>query len=82
MKDRINEDLISEFPDKFGSCVPRKYHSQSEQTSADFKTKQKGFRSILTCTLGLSWFHVELTFIYHCLNSQYVLIPASSDETI
>ncbi|XP_078787442.1 disks large homolog 2 isoform X8 [Oryzias latipes] len=22
MKDRINEDLISEFPDKFGSCVP------------------------------------------------------------
>lgn len=25
MKDRINDDLISEFPDKFGSCVPRKY---------------------------------------------------------
>ncbi len=24
MKDRINDDLISEFPDKFGSCVPRK----------------------------------------------------------
>ncbi|XP_063162256.1 disks large homolog 1 isoform X9 [Candoia aspera] len=22
MKDRINDDLISEFPDKFGSCVP------------------------------------------------------------
>lgn len=27
MKDRINDDLISEFPDKFGSCVPRKYPS-------------------------------------------------------
>lgn len=28
LKDRINDDLISEFPDKFGSCVPRKiiYH--------------------------------------------------------
>lgn len=25
MKDRVNDDLISEFPDKFGSCVPRKY---------------------------------------------------------
>ena len=24
MKDRINDDLISEFPEKFGSCVPRK----------------------------------------------------------
>lgn len=23
LKDRINDDLISEFPDKFGSCVPR-----------------------------------------------------------
>lgn len=26
MKDRINDDLISEFPEKFGSCVPRKYY--------------------------------------------------------
>lgn len=26
LKDRINDDLISEFPDKFGSCVPRKYN--------------------------------------------------------
>ncbi|XP_063516812.1 disks large homolog 3 isoform X1 [Pongo pygmaeus] len=24
MKDRVNDDLISEFPHKFGSCVPRK----------------------------------------------------------
>lgn len=24
LKDRINDDLISEFPAKFGSCVPRK----------------------------------------------------------
>ena len=23
-KDRINDDLIAEYPDKFGSCVPRK----------------------------------------------------------
>ena len=23
LKDRINDDLIAEFPDKFGSCVPR-----------------------------------------------------------
>jgi len=24
LKDRINDDLIAEFSDKFGSCVPRK----------------------------------------------------------
>lgn len=24
LKDRINDDLITEHPDKFGSCVPRK----------------------------------------------------------
>lgn len=23
LKDRVNDDLISEFPEKFGSCVPR-----------------------------------------------------------
>ena len=23
LKDRVNDDLITEFPDKFGSCVPR-----------------------------------------------------------
>lgn len=27
LKDRINDDLISEFPNKFGSCVPRKYQN-------------------------------------------------------
>jgi len=25
LKDRINDDLIAEFPDKFGSCVPRMF---------------------------------------------------------
>lgn len=24
LKDRINDDLIAEYPDRFGSCVPRK----------------------------------------------------------
>ena len=28
LKDRINEDLISEFPDKFDSCIPRKFTSK------------------------------------------------------
>lgn len=26
LKDRINDDLIAEYPDRFGSCVPRMYH--------------------------------------------------------
>lgn len=30
MKDRVNDDLISEFPDKFGSCVPRECLSQKQ----------------------------------------------------
>lgn len=25
LKDRINDDLISEYPEKFGSCVPREF---------------------------------------------------------
>ncbi|KAM6969911.1 disks large homolog 2 isoform 13-T13 [Aplochiton taeniatus] len=33
MKDRINDDLISEFPDKFGSCVPPANSSGHEDTT-------------------------------------------------
>lgn len=29
LKDRINDDLISEYPEKFGSCVPRQYRIHS-----------------------------------------------------
>uniref|UniRef100_T1ICG4 GuKc domain-containing protein n=1 Tax=Rhodnius prolixus TaxID=13249 RepID=T1ICG4_RHOPR len=31
LKDRINDDLISEFPEQFGSCVPRKLSSIFQQ---------------------------------------------------
>ncbi|XP_011343154.1 disks large 1 tumor suppressor protein isoform X6 [Ooceraea biroi] len=30
LKDRINDDIISEFPDKFGSCVPHTTRSRRE----------------------------------------------------
>uniref|UniRef100_T1J4T3 Uncharacterized protein n=1 Tax=Strigamia maritima TaxID=126957 RepID=T1J4T3_STRMM len=30
LKDRVNDDLISEFPDKFGSCVPHTTRSRRE----------------------------------------------------
>ncbi|KFR03408.1 Disks large 1, partial [Opisthocomus hoazin] len=36
MKDRINDDLISEFPDKFGSCVPRKPKRDYEVDGRDY----------------------------------------------
>lgn len=36
LKDRINDDLISEFPEKFGSCVPRKYNKYKIMTSNVF----------------------------------------------
>ncbi|XP_048093839.1 disks large homolog 2 isoform X4 [Alosa alosa] len=32
MKDRVNDDLISEFPDKFGSCVPPNSSGQVDTT--------------------------------------------------
>jgi len=25
LKDRVNDDLIAEYPDRFGSCIPRMY---------------------------------------------------------
>jgi len=34
LKDRINDDLIAEFPDKFGSCVPRMLISLSSLYSS------------------------------------------------
>ncbi|XP_056909849.1 disks large homolog 2 isoform X17 [Takifugu flavidus] len=33
MKDRINDDLISEFPEKFGSCVPPANSSEHQDTT-------------------------------------------------
>lgn len=33
MKDRVNDDLISEFPHKFGSCVPREFTAPSDPNS-------------------------------------------------
>ncbi|KAJ8281669.1 hypothetical protein COCON_G00041880 [Conger conger] len=35
MKDRINDDLISEFPHKFGSCVPRKHDPARRENEMD-----------------------------------------------
>lgn len=50
MKDRVNDDLISEFPDKFGSCVPRESHR--------FIIKCTGTRVQGTLT---HWIHVIYT---------------------
>ena len=57
MKDRINDDLISEYPEQFGSCVPhttrlkrdyevdgRDYHfvASREQMERDIQVAQRG----------------------------------------
>lgn len=39
MKDRVNDDLISEFPHKFGSCVPREL-TTSNSSNTTHKTHQ------------------------------------------
>ncbi|XP_035524689.1 disks large homolog 3 isoform X2 [Morone saxatilis] len=39
MKDRVNDDLISEFPHKFGSCVPREFTATNSSRQS---TKHNG----------------------------------------
>lgn len=39
LKDRINDDLISEYPDKFGSCVPRKWRIGNIDTRSMLQLK-------------------------------------------
>ncbi|XP_064796816.1 disks large homolog 1-like isoform X27 [Oncorhynchus masou masou] len=40
MKDRVNDDLISEFPNKFGSCVP---HTTRPKRDYEFDTRDYHF---------------------------------------
>lgn len=44
-KDRVNDDLLSEFPDKFGSCVPRKYRPYPSSLPSEQEVK------LVTCAL-------------------------------
>lgn len=41
MKDRVNDDLISEFPHKFGSCVPREFTGASAHRRSDSTQRQR-----------------------------------------
>lgn len=45
MKDRVNDDLISEFPHKFGSCVPREFplNASTLQTKQELRQKINAF---------------------------------------
>lgn len=46
MKDRVNDDLISEFPHKFGSCVPREFSTNNKTRQS---TKQSGSDKTSPC---------------------------------
>ncbi|XP_034149110.1 disks large homolog 2 isoform X11 [Esox lucius] len=51
MKDRINDDLISEFPDKFGSCVPPANSSgQSDTTRSrrDYEVNGRDYHFVMS----------------------------------
>ncbi|KAM6954685.1 discs large homolog 1-like protein isoform 1-T1 [Aplochiton taeniatus] len=43
MKDRINDDLISEFPDKFGSCVPH-----TTRPKRDYEVDTRDYHFVLS----------------------------------
>lgn len=47
MKDRINDDLISEFPDKFGSCVPRKCSKNTSEVYVQTRCARGGVLKLL-----------------------------------
>lgn len=55
MKDRINDDLISEFPHKFGSCVPREY-----RVPCILLTPLMTFQQIMICCLISKWILIFL----------------------
>lgn len=75
MKDRINDDLISEFPDKFGSCVPRTstqtllnkdygsvWHLEKDTSKHVENSKQSRCRST-RFSIHLYYFHNDLALI-------------------
>jgi len=36
LKDRVNDDLIAEYPDRFSSCIPRVYMASLYSTTLIF----------------------------------------------
>uniref|UniRef100_A0A673VLD0 Discs large MAGUK scaffold protein 1a n=1 Tax=Salmo trutta TaxID=8032 RepID=A0A673VLD0_SALTR len=48
-KDRINDDLISEFPDKFGSCVPREnQHFYTTRLKRDYEVDARDYHFVVS----------------------------------
>ncbi|XP_066555540.1 disks large homolog 2 isoform X11 [Amia ocellicauda] len=50
MKDRINDDLISEFPDKFGSCVPPNLSGRLDTTrpKRDYEVDGRDYHFVIS----------------------------------
>ncbi|XP_072302948.1 disks large homolog 2 isoform X11 [Eucyclogobius newberryi] len=51
MKDRINDDLISEFPEKFGSCVPPANSSGQQDTTRprrDYEVDARDYHFVMS----------------------------------
>ncbi|XP_029925101.1 disks large homolog 2 isoform X14 [Myripristis murdjan] len=51
MKDRINDDLISEFPDKFGSCVPpanSSGHQDTTRPKRDYEVDGRDYHFVMS----------------------------------
>ncbi|KAL3042138.1 hypothetical protein OYC64_020147 [Pagothenia borchgrevinki] len=51
MKDRINDDLISEFPDKFGSCVPpanASGHQDTTRPKRDYEVDGRDYHFVMS----------------------------------
>nr|XP_046162923.1 disks large homolog 2 isoform X14 [Oncorhynchus gorbuscha] len=51
MKDRINDDLISEYPDKFGSCVPpanSSGHRDTTRSRRDYEVDGRDYHFVMS----------------------------------
>lgn len=76
LKDRINDDLISEFPDKFGSCVPRKY-LYIKKNNIYCRCLFISFKFIIPFFFFIipTYLHPHLQQILTCIKSTYSHLP-------
>ena len=70
LKDRINDDLISEFPDQFGSCVPRKLNQRCFLAEPHFPSELSLKVSVVSDTTRPIRSHEEDGRDYHFVASR------------
>lgn len=82
MKDRINDDLISEFPDKFGSCVPRKSFTEVLNV---ITVKKITLSDLVAVSSGFVSLHVHMcisSLLHDTISLSVCSLPSSSFKAL